>query len=355
MSSQQQRGQQQQRAMLGHLQKQRAQMAAAQQQQNTGNSMQIQMHTMGSKYEDLPIMTAEDISFFSATPGSEVPTYFKPFEFACQQGLLSIVQSIIASENPTPAFLHHGLTCSLASGHVEVARYLLTSGAPIVRETPSNIFFAPFEWHIPLFDLLSHFGWTPNTPTFYGAVLLPRTVNNIPLLRWFLDHGADPNAGLAQIGNDRRGGSSTRSCAALEAAAAHGELDAVGMLLDAGARMEYGVPLHLAAGACLPGANPHVTRVIPTRKFDIGRIPIMALLVSRGADVNRKENTQHMVAQYPIVHAVMAGAVERVRWLLEHGADPHAQGDFGTAIEYARHVRCDEIVNVIENFLKDRA
>ncbi|CAG8043055.1 unnamed protein product [Penicillium salamii] len=354
MSSEQQRNQQQQQAMLGQLQQQRAQMTASQQQQNAGNNVQMQMQTMGSKYEDLPIMVTEDMSFFSATPGSEVPTYFKPFEFACQQGLMSIVQSIIAGENPTPAFLHHGLTCALASGHVHVARYLLTSGAPIVRETPSNIFFAPFEWHVALFDLLSHFGWTPNTPTFYGAVFLPRTVTNIPLLRWFLDHGADPNAGQAQIGNDRRGGSSTRSCAALEAAAVHGELEAVGMLLDAGARIEYGVPLHLAAGACSPGANPHAAPVIPTRKFDIGRIPMMALLVSRGADVNRKEVSQHMVAQYPIVHAVMAGAIERVRWLLEHGADPHAKGDFGTAIEYARHVRCDEIVKLIENFLKDR-
>ena len=301
-------------------------------------------------------MAPGDISFFSATPSStgQVSTYFNSFEFACQHGLLSIIQSIIATENPTPAFLHHGLTCALACGHVETAGYLLASGAPIVRETPSNIFFAPLELHVALFDLLSQYGWTTNTPTFYGAGFLPRTVTNLPLLRWFLDHGTDPNAGKAQTGNDRRGGSGTRSCAALEAAAAHGEVEAVGMLLDAGARINYGSPLHLAAGTCPPGANPHATRVIPTRKFDISRIPVMALLVSRGADVNRNEVSQHMVAQYAIVHAVMAGATERVRWLLEHGADPYAKGDFGTAVDYARAVRCDGIVKVIEGFLKDK-
>jgi hypothetical protein len=357
MSSEQERSHLQQQIMLGELQQQRVQMVATKQR---GTNINTQMHTqtgvMGSKYEDLPIMVPGDISFFSATPASagEVPTYFKPFEFACQQGHLSIIQSIIASENPTPAFLHHGLTCALVSGHLETARYLLASGAPIVRETPSNIFFAPFEWQVALFDLLDRYGWTPSTPTFYGAVYLPRTVTNLPLLRWFLDHGADPNAGESHPNNERRGGSGTRSCAALEAAAVHGEVEAVAMLLDAGARIDFGAPLHLAAGACPPGANPHATRVIPTRKFDISRIPIMALLVSRGADVNRKQVSQHMVAQYAIVHAVMAGATERVRWLLEHGADPYAKGDFGTAIDYARAMRCDGIVQMIESFLKDK-
>lgn len=353
LSPEQQRSQQQQ-AMLTQLQQQRAQMVAPQQPQNTGSNAQMQQQTMGSKYEDLPIRAPGDISFFSASPGSDVPSYFKHFEFACQQGLVSIVQSIVVNENPTPACLHHGLTCALMCGHVEVSRLLLTSGAPIVRETPSNIFLAPYECHVPLFDLLHHFGWTPSTPTFYGAVFLPRTVTNPPLVRWFLDHGADPNSGQTQTRNDRRGGTSDGSCAALEAAAIHGDVDAVGMLLDRGAIIEYGVPLHLAAGACAPGANPHAARVIPTRKFDIGRIPIMALLVSRGADVNQKQESQHMVAQYPIIHAVMAGATERVRWLLEHGADPHARGNFGTAIEYARNMRCDEILKVIESFIKDK-
>ncbi|KAJ5865267.1 uncharacterized protein N7529_007183 [Penicillium soppii] len=344
----------QQQITLSELQQARAQMATSRQQSTGSNpQMQPQSGAMGSKYEDLPIMAPGDISFFSANPGSigEVPPYFKFFEFACQQGLLAVAQSVIANENPTPAFLHHGLTCALAAGHVEISRYLLASGAPIVRETPSNIFFAPYELHVALFDLLSQFGWSPNIPTFYGAVFLPRTVTNLPLLRWFLDLGADPTAGQPQTSNERRGGSGNRSCAALEAAAVHGTVEAVGMLLDAGAQINFGIPLHLAAGACPPGNNPHASRVIPTRKFDIGRIPILALLVSRGADVNRKEVSQHMVAQYPIVHAVMAGATERVRWLLEHGADPHARGDFGTAIDYARAMRYDSIVMVIEGFL----
>jgi hypothetical protein len=42
-----------------------------------------------------------------------------------------------------------------------------------------------------------------------------------------------------------------------------------------------------------------------------------------------------MEPQYAIVHAVMAGAMERVKWLLEQGADPFAKGSFGSAASYA--------------------
>ena len=60
----------------------------------------------------------------------------------------------------------------------------------------------------------------------------------------------------------------------------------------------------------------------------------MALLVERGADVNQAEIARHMIPRYAIVHAVMAGAFERVRWLKEHGADPDLKGAYGSAMTY---------------------
>ncbi|CAG8899673.1 unnamed protein product [Penicillium egyptiacum] len=314
--------------------------------------MQPQSGIMGSKYDDLPILEPADVTFISENPGSvgRVPAFFEPFESACQHGHLSIIQSIVSSDNLTPAFLHHGLTRALRSGNIEVARYLLDSGAPIVRETPSNIFFVPLERQIVLFELFTQNGWTPNTPGYYGSTLLPRVVKSPPLLRWFLDHGANPNLGVQQTTHDRYGGSDTSSCAALEAAAVRGGVEAVRMILDAGARIQNGIPLHYAAGACPPGTNPHAGRVVPSREFDTSRIPVMALLVDRGADVNQREESRHMVAHYTIVYAVMAGAVERVKWLLEHGADPYKRGSWGSAAEYAHTSGNEEISKVIEEF-----
>ncbi|KAJ5417124.1 uncharacterized protein N7487_000674 [Penicillium crustosum] len=354
MSSQQQRQQQ----LILMARRRRMQMITAKRQPNTsrasgtlsGQQMQPQSGTMGSKYDDLPILEPGDIIFIGENPKGVglVPAFFGPFESACQHGPLSIIQSIVSSKNLTPAFLHHGLTRALRSGNIEVVRYLLASGAPIVRETPSNIFFVTLEQQIALFELLTQHGWTPNTPGYYGSTLLPRTINSLPLLRWFIDHGANPNLGVQRTTHDRRGGPDTSSCAALEAAAVRGEVEAVRMILDAGAKIQNGVPLHYAAGARPPGANPHTGRVVPSREFDADRIPVMALLVDRGADVNQREESRHMVPQYAIVHAVMAGAVERVKWLLEHGADPYIRGSWGSAAEYARTSGNEEIIKVIE-------
>jgi ankyrin repeat protein len=362
MSSQQQRQQQ----LMLDARRHQIQIMAAKQQANARSSnnnnkgtpsrqqMQPQSRTMGSKYDDLPILEPADAVFISENPGSVglVPAFFVPFESACQHGPLSIIQCIVSSNNLTPAFLHHGLTRALRSGNIEVAHYLLDRGSPIVRETPSNIFCVPLERQIALFELLTQYGWTPNTPGYYGSTLLPRTVKSPPLLRWFLDHGANPNLGVQKTTHDRFGGPDTSSCAALEAAAIHGEVESVCMLLDAGAKIQNGVPLHYAAGVCPPGTNPHAGRVVPSREFDTSRIPVMELLVARGADVNQKEESRHMVAQYAIVYAVMAGAVERVKWLLEHEADPYKIGSWGSAAEYAHTSGNEEISKVIGEFAK---
>jgi hypothetical protein len=77
-------------------------------------------------------------------------------------------------------------------------------------------------------------------------------------------------------------------------------------------------------------------------------IPVMALLVERGADVNHPEESRHMVARYAVVYAVMAGAVERVKWLLEAGADPNLRGAWGSAVKYAEKMGSEEMQRTIE-------
>ncbi|KAL5337724.1 ankyrin repeats-domain-containing protein [Aspergillus crustosus] len=292
----------------------------------------------GRRFEDIPLTNLDDLAFMSEKPSffGPPPSYYSGFESACRRGPLAAIQSVILSEvcTPTPAFLHHGLCLALRAGNAEAARYFLTTGTPILRGTPAQILSAPVDRQIPLFELFLDHGWTPNTPGEYGAVLLPSVLTNRPLLKWFLAHGADPNLGEQQ--EYHYGGSTSKSCNALEKAARRGDVDAVHMLLDAGALIQNGFPLHAAAGASPLDGNPHSgVVIIPNKEFDSSRIPAMALLVEHGADVNQHKGPQkgNQEAGYAIVEAVMAGAVERVRWLLEHGADPTRRGPWGSAAD----------------------
>lgn len=333
-------------------------MAARQQQQRQGMSQAGQQMgmTMGSTnapaglsmataHDDIPITSPSDFDLFNGRTTSNPD--FVSFQAACRDGPLSAVESIVTSEPRSPAFLHQGLVIALGSGYIDAARYLLGYGAPITRQTPPHVLSAPKDRQIALFELLTQHGWTPNTPGFYGATLLSRVVTDDSLVEWFLTHGADPNLSVQRDNRDRFGEPETDSCAALEISASRGSVESVRRLLAAGARMENGSPLYFAAGACPPNANPHASPVRPSKDFDEARIPIMALLIEKGADVNGKLQSRHMTAQYPIVNAVLAGAVERVRWLLNQGADPNLRGAYGSAVEYARKAGSDEMKLVL--------
>lgn len=312
-------------------------------QANTNGPSAQEMNRMSgmvcSPYDGIPITKPTDIGFIGSNP-----PWMVAYETACSQGTFFTAQSVVPPESISPALLHHGLTLALRAGNAAVAWDLLRHGARIVRQTPLHILDAPANLQIQLFQILQQHGWTPNSPGNYGAVLLPKVVQNIELLRWFLENGANPNLGAQRFSRDRNCDSDPASCAALEAAATHGSVEAVQMLLDAGAEIKNGTPLHYASGACTPGAS---TREVASKEFDVSRIPVMALLVSHGADVNQRGDSV-LVKHHPIMYAVMAKAVERVRWLLEHGADPEARGDWGSAAEYAGAMGSEEMKRVVE-------
>ncbi|KAJ6120864.1 hypothetical protein N7523_005144 [Penicillium sp. IBT 18751x] len=292
-----------------------------------------------SSHDGIPITKPTDIGLIGS-----MPQWMVAYETACSQGTFFTAQSVVPPEHISPALLNHGLTIALSVGNAAVAWDLIRYGAPLDRETPLHILDAPADLQIQLFQILQQHGWTPNSPGYYGAVLLPKVVTNIELLRWFLENGANPNLGAQRFSGDRNCESDPASCAALEAAATHGSVEAVQMLLDAGAEIRNGTPLHYASGACTPGAS---TREVASKEFDVSRIPVMALLVAHGADVNQRGESM-LVKHHPIMYAVMAKAVERVRWLLEHGADPEARGDWGSAAEYAGAVGSQEMKRVVE-------
>lgn len=304
------------------------------------------LHSIGNVLDDIPIQAAD--YEFCYDESAELKS-------ACRKGPVEEVQCIIAKERSTPRFLYCGLVAALRAGQVEVVRYLLSAGAVVSRDVPCHVLMAPEAQQIPLFEVLAEHGWTPNMPSYYGEVLLPSVVTNLPVLRWFLDHGANPNLGIQRPKKERMGKSDTKSCSALESAAESGTLDAVRLLLDAGARVEYGIPLHCAAGARLNGTDIN-NCPSPTREFDEDRVSIMDLLVKHGVDVNQRDEWNYhvlRVPRLPILIATMAGAVERVRWLLEQGADPEADGGWGSAVSRARY-RSEEMKRVIEEGVRAR-
>ncbi|KAL2862263.1 uncharacterized protein BJX67DRAFT_385763 [Aspergillus lucknowensis] len=259
----------------------------------------------GCRYEDLPLAGPSDLSFMRDQPSFiEAPPNFGEFESGCRSGTRAQVQSVIStSPAPTPAPTPRSSTM----GSVWLSeRIMLMLDA--IFWLPARLLSFSSSCSSPWMDA--------KHSAEHGAVLLPSVVENHGLFRWFLDHGANPN--LRKQQEYQYGGSNPNSCAALEKAARQGKVEAVRMMLDAGAVIQNGFLLHAAAAALPPSANPHVGPVTPGRDFDISRIPVMALLVEHGADVNQKQGpqTENMVPGYAIVEAVMAGAVRQVRWVL---------------------------------------
>lgn len=299
--------------------------------------------TPTAKYFDIPLVEDDDY-YFLGHPGDAAPfwatprpAYFDDFEAACQQDDVAKLQQVTAQHALTPAVLHHGLTLALASGSVASARELLLRGAPIAKRTPERILSGPTGQQTALFDLLAAQGWEPSHHLFM------QVIPSIPLLRWFLSHGIDPNYGVKRDTSTKKGGPSHECADALEFAAYKGSAEAIEILIEAGAKITYGTPLHSAAGALPPRGTPYTDDDPQRDEFDLSRLPAMEALVKHGADVNQREITQHLTPQYPIIYAVHVGATQRARWLLDHGANPELSGPYGSAVEYASRVGSKEM------------
>ncbi|KAJ5643423.1 ankyrin [Penicillium longicatenatum] len=278
---------------------------------------------------------------FSANDPAHV--FYKEFLESCQRGDVAQVQQCLAQQTQRGRewvdsgrerndfqkqrrtwWLACGLDEATRNDQISVMEYLHSKGAPIRYHTVEAA-KSRESWEF----LLNH-GLDVNNPMPEANVPLMHIVrlNNPDILRWFLSLGADPNYGRNESRLYFEEGAiqpfsrpEHNSGAALELAAWKCDMEILDILLEHGAKLENSFALHRAMMR-----NPDE------------QIHLAERLLSYGADVNTIGYLAPPILQggTPLSVAARACAVDQVRWLLEHGADPYACGPQGIKpIDYA--------------------
>jgi ankyrin repeat protein len=145
-----------------------------------------------------------------------------------------------------------------------------------------------------------------------------------PLLRWLLEHGANPSTM-----STRAHGSCALPHTPLVDAAELSDPTALRLLLAHGAALDPAAMLH----------------AIGRRRQDNGTAT-MEVLIEHGADVN------YVSARLPspLCMAIRRNAVEKLKLLLDHGADPTSQRSEGSlsALEYANTLGHTHLIHIME-------
>lgn len=188
------------------------------------------------------------------------------------------------------------------------------------------------------------------------------------LVRWFLEHGARPNLGpppppppagsqpQSQSVNANLKADSARmyrSGTCLDVAAQKSSIRVFDMLLKYGAPRENCTALHMAAGVA-GGARGGVSD--SDDDDDDERIPMMRYLVERlGFDVNGSDVDVRgpYAIGTPLHYAIAAGSVQRIKFLLAKGADPHhPAGLAGSPYKMAQRSASEDIFALFVSFQK---
>jgi ankyrin repeat protein len=234
----------------------------------------------------------------------------------------------------------------------DAARALAQSGADLDAQDPDGstaLLFAIINQHYDLAALLVERGANPNAAdntgmtAVYAAVdmntfrsdigrpprVLPDKRTALDVLKLALQHKGDPNARLKKpiIGRHHGFGDGSLGDGAtpLMRAAKSADLDAMRVLLDAGADAKLGMTKGSNAVMILAG-----TRAAPGSSEKAAQA--LRLLLQHGGDVNALDAR----GDRPIHAAARAGANEMVRLLVQLGADPNAANGAGkTALDLA--------------------
>ena len=118
--------------------------------------------------------------------------------------------------------------------------------------------------------------------------------------------------------------------------AENGKIDGVRVLVDAGANLDYTVNRSGGTGTAL---------ALACQNIDAGKLEIIELLISRGADVNITDECD----QTALHNAVSDKSVAAVKALLSANIDLGAKDEEGmTALDIAVNDGSDEIVDLLQ-------
>ncbi|KAK0934197.1 hypothetical protein LTR48_002924 [Friedmanniomyces endolithicus] len=227
------------------------------------------------------------------------------------------------------------LQCAIKYGRPEIVSHLLSSGVPA---TECDLLAAAAMGSIPIVAcLVEHLAWSLNTVASNGHTVLSRAVPHEHLVVWLLSKGADLNLQDAW--------SETPLSRAVES----GSLEVVTRLLDAGADISRGAPLHMSL----------------RRKEDSASLELMEKLLVLGAPVDRYQGEDSLAWQevgFPrgtALHSASSrGNVLAVQLLLAHGADPLRNKKVGTSeipdsspYEEARFRGHAEVMSVLQRHI----
>lgn len=249
---------------------------------------------------------------------------------ACASGQVDELRRILANVNDVdprnPDFILSILRSAARSGQVSIVQYLVTQdiSLKIDRDTGLAIAIAgsrPIYEAVYIVDpdvVNLHFGHTGD------PVTVAVSTNNIDVLSFLLDKGADVNAGQYL---------SRWSPIALAAKCSTEEI--ISALVHHGAQVSGSNALQHAAY--------------------YGRLDLLRCLADLGADVNDTPNYDHVpklfdTLETPLHSAARAGNLETLKHLLDHGADAELKDSEGRKVsDVARGSSRESILELLRS------
>lgn len=311
-------------------------------------------------------LVANSPDLINAQPERQTTT---PLMDAAQKGQLAVARYLLdhgarVNQASSDDDSRTALSLAVGAGHRTMAELLIDRGAtvtPQVAQTPLHL--AALRGFVNLAELLVSKGadvnyqWDGGQGTYMTPLWRAVQNNHEPMVRFLLDHGADPNlAGKGVLPNPEPSSplSVAKSAAMVQLLLDHGadpnadnsarlmraiddqDAEALNLLLAAGAKVNVQA---IALGQRKDGRYGPLTgseRVRTPLSFAIskGWMEGARLLRKQGADVNLADDDNRGVRWAPLQFAVSRTNLEAVGWLLAEGATVNAKDAEGrTALD----------------------